>query len=115
VKYLPRWFDLVPTRLVNHQAEACILEMLLKDLALGRLKRRGRRIDSSADLTHVQQYNQLEPGVETSRVTLQAMLAVALEWAQWHRRLECHEERCAAERPSDSERAVLQNETDRDG
>jgi transposase len=107
-------------RLVNHQAQGRIFDALLKDLqALGLLKRRGRqRTDSLAVLTRVRQLNRLELVVETLRVALQALLAVDPEWTRatvpptWEER---YGERCVAERLSDSERAVLQNETGRDG
>jgi transposase len=107
-------------RLVNHQAEGRVFEKLLGDLqALGLLKRRGRqRTDSLAVLTRVRQLNRLELVVETLRVALQALLAVDPEWTRttvpptWEGR---YGERCVAERLSDSERTVLQNETGRDG
>jgi transposase len=107
-------------RLVNHQAEGRVFDALLKDLqAVGLLKRRGRqRTDSLAVLTRVRELTRLELVVETLRVALQALLAVDPEWTRatvpptWEER---YGERCVAERLSDSERAVLQNETGRDG
>jgi transposase len=107
-------------RLVNHQAEGRVFEALLGDLqALGLLKRRGRqRTDSLAVLTRVRQLNRLELVVETLRVALHALLAVDAEWTRatvppsWEER---YGERCVAERLSDSERTMLQNETGRDG
>jgi transposase len=107
-------------RLVNHQAQGRVFDALLKDLqALGLLKRRGRqRTDSLAVLTRVRELTRLELVVETLRVALQALLAVDPEWTRatvpstWEER---YGERCVAERLSDSERAVLQSETGRDG
>jgi transposase len=107
-------------RLVNHQAEGRVFEALLGDLQeLGLLKRRGRqRTDSLAVLTRVRHLNRLELVVETLRVALRALLASDAEWTRatvpptWEER---YGERCVAERLSDEERTVLQNETGRDG
>ena len=107
-------------RLVRHQAEGRVFEALLGDLqGLGLLKRRGRqRTDSLAILTRVRQLNRLELVVETLRVALRALLALDPTWTRatvpptWEER---YGARCVAERLSDSERAVLQNETGGDG
>ena len=107
-------------RLVKHQAEGRVFEALLGDLqALSLLKRRGRqRTDSLAVLTRVRHLNRLELVVETLRVALRALLASDPEWTRatvaptWEER---YGERCVAERLSDAERTVLQNETGRDG
>lgn len=107
-------------RLVQHQAEGRVFEALLGDLQeLGLLKRRGRqRTDSLAVLTRVRYLNRLELVVETLRVALRALLASDPEWTRatvaptWEAR---YGERCVAERLSDAERTVLQNETGRDG
>ena len=107
-------------RLVRHHAEARIFEKLLEDLeGLGLLKRRGRqRTDSLAVLTRVRKLNRLELVVETLRLAVRALLDADPEWTRatvpptWEER---YGNRCVAERLSESERAVLQNETGRDG
>ncbi len=107
-------------RLVRHEAEGRIFDKLLGDLEeLGLLKRRGRqRTDSLAVLTRVRKLNRLELVVETLRLALRALLDADPEWTRatvpptWEER---YGERCVAERLSESERVVLQNETGQDG
>lgn len=107
-------------RLVEHEAEERIFEEMLGDLEeLGLLKRRGRqRSDSLAVLTRVRKLNRLELVVETLRLALRALLGADLEWTRatvpptWEER---YGDRCVAERLSESERVVLQDETGQDG
>ena len=107
-------------RLVKHGAEGWLFERLLADLeGLGVLKRHGRqRTDSLAVLTRVRTLNRLELVVETLRVAVREIVALEEEWAQmvlppsWEER---YGERCVYERLNEKERAVLQQETGRDG